>query len=186
MENLKRAPRRENIGRIGRSCSRSSVPFRPASRFDPTQAQLQSLPDSVSRWQPWPDTVDALKRLSGRYRLAIISNIDDELFARTREFLPVKFVDVTTAQQARCYKPGLEIFRLALTKTAVPHSRILHVGQSFITMCCPRNLLNWRPLGKSPLASRRNWGGHTSGRDAGPGSSRSRNPRDTGRLLNSF
>ena len=98
--------------------------------FDPTQAELQSLPDSVSRWQPWPDTVDALKRLSGRYRLAIISNIDDELFARTREFLPVKFVDVTTAQQARCYKPGLEIFRLALTKTAVPHSRILHVGQS--------------------------------------------------------
>jgi len=98
--------------------------------FNPSQAELRALPDSVSRWQPWPDTVAALGRLSARYQLAIISNIDDELFARTREFLRVKFVDVTTAQQARCYKPGLEIFRLALTKTAVPHSRILHVGQS--------------------------------------------------------
>jgi 2-haloacid dehalogenase len=98
--------------------------------FNPTQAELQSLPDSVSRWQPWRDTVAALKRLSARYQLAIISNIDDELFALTRQFLPVNFVDVTTAQQARCYKPGLEIFRMALKKADVPTDRILHVGQS--------------------------------------------------------
>jgi 2-haloacid dehalogenase len=98
--------------------------------FTPTQAESRSLPDSVSRWQPWPDTVAALKRLSTRYQLAIISNIDDGLFALTRQFLPVNFVDVTTAQQARCYKPGLEIFRVALKKAAVPHNRILHVGQS--------------------------------------------------------
>jgi 2-haloacid dehalogenase len=98
--------------------------------FTPTQEELQSLPDSVSRWQPWPDTVAALKRLSARYQLAIISNVDDELFALTRQFLPVDFVAVTTAQQARCYKPGLEIFRVALKKAVAPAHRILHVGQS--------------------------------------------------------
>ncbi len=98
--------------------------------FTPSQAELQSLPDSVSRWQPWPDTVVALQRLATRYHLAIISNIDDELFASTRRFLPVNFESVTTAQQARCYKPGLDIFRMALKKAAVATDRILHVGQS--------------------------------------------------------
>jgi 2-haloacid dehalogenase len=98
--------------------------------FTPSQAELQSLSDSVSKWQPWPDTAAALQRLNTRYQLAIISNIDDELFAYTRQFLPVNFESVTTAQQARCYKPGLDIFRMALKKATAAPDRILHVGQS--------------------------------------------------------
>ena len=98
--------------------------------FAPTQEEIQSLPDSVTQWQPWPDTLSALERLSSRYRLAIISNIDEDMFAVTRRYLRAPFQYVTTAQQARCYKPGLEIFRLALGKTDVSPHRILHVGQS--------------------------------------------------------
>ena len=98
--------------------------------FTPTQQEIQSLPDSVTRWQPWPDTVSALERLSSRYRLAIISNIDDDMFEVTREYLRAQFQYVTTAQQARCYKPGPEIFRKAIGKTHVSPHRILHVGQS--------------------------------------------------------
>jgi 2-haloacid dehalogenase len=74
--------------------------------------------------------VGALERLSRRYRLAIISNIDDDMFEVTRGYLHAKFQYVTTAQQARCYKPGAAIFRLALGKTDVSPHRILHVGQS--------------------------------------------------------
>jgi 2-haloacid dehalogenase len=98
--------------------------------FTPTDEEVRSLPDSISRWRPWPDTVAALTRLATRYRLAIISNIDNEMFAVTREFLPVNLQNVTTAQQARCYKPGLEIFRLAMSKTTAGPDQILHVGQS--------------------------------------------------------
>ncbi|HST10498.1 MAG TPA: haloacid dehalogenase type II, partial [Terriglobales bacterium] len=98
--------------------------------FTPTADQLRSLPDSVSQWKPWPDTVAALKRLSSRYRLAIISNIDDDIFEVTRVSLVVDFQSITTAQQARCYKPGLEIFRVALQKANTSPNRILHVGQS--------------------------------------------------------
>lgn len=98
--------------------------------FKPTRAEIDNLPDSVPRWQPWPDTVSSLKRLGKRYRLAIISNIDDDIFARTREWLPVEFESVTTAQQARCYKPGAEVFKLALKKASVPPEQIIHVGQS--------------------------------------------------------
>ena len=98
--------------------------------FTPSAKQLNALIDSFSNWRPWPDTVAALKRLAQRYRLAIISNTDDDLFEKTRRYLPVEFESVTTAQQARCYKPALEIFRLALEKTKVVPNRILHVGQS--------------------------------------------------------
>jgi 2-haloacid dehalogenase len=98
--------------------------------FTPSATQLNALTDSFSNWRPWPDTVAALKRLAKRYRLAIISNTDDDLFEETRRYLPVEFESITTAQQARCYKPALEIFRLALGKATVPPKRILHVGQS--------------------------------------------------------
>ena len=98
--------------------------------FTPDTKELNALTDSFSNWRPWPDTVDALKRLAKRYRLAVISNTDDDLFAQTRRYLPIQFEDVTTAQQAQCYKPALEIFRLAMGKATVDPKRILHVGQS--------------------------------------------------------
>ena len=98
--------------------------------FVSTQDEIDALPNSVPRWQPWPDTVAALKRLATKFRLSIISNIDDDIFARTREWLPVEFESVTTAQQARCYKPGQEIFHIALKKASVMPDQIVHVGQS--------------------------------------------------------
>ncbi len=98
--------------------------------YVPSAAEIRSLPDSLARWKPWPDTVAALRKLKSRYRLAIISNVDDDLFAATRPQLEVEFDEVITAQQAQAYKPALKIFELALTRIQAPAHRILHVGQS--------------------------------------------------------
>ena len=98
--------------------------------FTPTVQEAEALANSVPHWRPWPDTVRALRKLQARYRLGIISNIDDDLFSSTRHYLSVEFATVTTAQQARCYKPSLEIFRMALIKVGVAPNRVLHVGQS--------------------------------------------------------
>jgi 2-haloacid dehalogenase len=98
--------------------------------FTPTVDEGNVLLLSLVRWRPWPDSVDALAKLGTRYRLAIISNIDDLLFESTRPQLHVDLESVTTAQQARCYKPGLEIFRKALEGLSVAPARVLHVGQS--------------------------------------------------------
>jgi 2-haloacid dehalogenase len=98
--------------------------------FVPTQQELRSLPESLKEWKPWPDTVTALTRLQSRFRLAIVSNIDDDLFATTAPKLGVKFDQVITAQQAGAYKPSLKIFELALSRVGVPAHRVLHVGQS--------------------------------------------------------
>jgi 2-haloacid dehalogenase len=98
--------------------------------FVPTESQAGSLSGSVKTWQPFPDTVAALERLKQKYRLAVISNIDDDLFAASSARLANPFDFVITAQQARCYKPGLAIFRMALEKIGAPRDAVLHVGQS--------------------------------------------------------
>lgn len=98
--------------------------------FTPTVSEISSLPESLSSWKPWPDTVPALRELAKHFRLAIISNIDDDLFAATRPQLEVQFAEIITAQQARAYKPSLKVFELALSRIGVPAHRVLHVGQS--------------------------------------------------------
>jgi 2-haloacid dehalogenase len=110
-------------------------------RFEPTAAEARSLPDSLSTWKPWPDTVAALRQLKTRYRLAILSNVDDDLFASTRPKLEVDFDEVITAQQAKAYKPSLKLFELALSRIHAPAHRVLHVGQSIFHDVIPAQAL---------------------------------------------
>jgi 2-haloacid dehalogenase len=110
-------------------------------KFTPTAEQEKSLPDSLPTWKPWPDTVAALRQLKTRYRLAILSNVDDDLFAGTRPQLGVDFDEVITAQQAQAYKPSLKLFELALSRVDAPAHRVLHVGQSIYHDVIPAQAL---------------------------------------------
>ena len=98
--------------------------------FEPTPSEVRALDQSVPSWPPFRDTVEALRQLAKKYRLAIISNIDDELFAQTSKVLGVTFDTVVTAEQAKAYKPSLKNFELALKKLAIPREQLLHAGQS--------------------------------------------------------
>jgi len=98
--------------------------------FAPTADEVRSLPQSLANWQPFPDTVEALRKLKGRHQLAVISNVDDDLFAATAPKLGVGFDHVITAQQAGCYKPCMRIFKLAEERMGVSLDQWLHVGQS--------------------------------------------------------
>ncbi len=106
-------------------------------RFTVSPAEADSLPESLKDWKPFPDTVPALRRLKQHYRLAIISNIDDELFAMTARHLEVKFDHVITAQQCRSYKPSLNNFRTALARMDIPQDRVLHVAESLFHDVAP-------------------------------------------------
>jgi 2-haloacid dehalogenase len=98
--------------------------------FQPTASELCILHESIPSWPPFPDTAGTLQWLKKRYKLAIISNIDDDLFASTRKHLGVEFDAVITAQQAQSYKPSINNFRVALDRLGVAPDRLLHVGQS--------------------------------------------------------
>ncbi len=98
--------------------------------FVPSDREAASLADSISGWLPFPDTVDVLRRLKARYRLAILSNIDDDLFAHSAQRLQVPFDFVITAQHCRSYKPSFNNFKKLLERTGMSESVILHCAES--------------------------------------------------------
>jgi 2-haloacid dehalogenase len=98
--------------------------------FDATPEELDCVSTSIKDWTPFADTVPALTALKKRCELAILSNIDDRLFAATAVRLRVPFDHVITAQQARAYKPSPAFFDYALEHLGHPGSEILHVAQS--------------------------------------------------------
>jgi 2-haloacid dehalogenase len=99
--------------------------------FAPQAGELETLVEALPSWQPFPDTVAGLRALQASgHRLAVISNVDDDLFAGTARLLQVEFDAVVTAAQARCYKPAEAIFARAFEVIGVPPSRMLHAACS--------------------------------------------------------
>src|SRR3977135_860068 len=45
------------------------------------------LPDSVKRWPPFKETNPVLQKLAKKYKLGLISNIDDKLLGETRRHI---------------------------------------------------------------------------------------------------
>jgi len=97
---------------------------------EPTSEEVAAFGDSVGDWPAFPDSADALARLATRFRLAVITNCDDDLFAASNQRLGVTFDWIITAQQARSYKPNPRNFELAFERLQLPRNRILHVAQS--------------------------------------------------------
>ena len=96
--------------------------------------------DAFPRFFLYDDVVRTLDQLSRHYRLAVVSNIDDDLLALT----PLKrnFDLVCTAQRARGYKPDGTLFRYLIENAGVAKDEILHSGQSQFT-----DLVGGKPLG---------------------------------------
>ena len=109
--------------------------------FAPSDSDRESLAESVIDWPPFADTVQALETLKGRYRLAVISNIDDDLFAHSERKLGVEFDEVVTAQQVGSYKPSLENFSVAFRRLGRGPDGILHIAQSLYHDIAPARLL---------------------------------------------
>jgi 2-haloacid dehalogenase len=96
--------------------------------------------DAFPRFFLYDDVVRTLEQLARRHRLAVVSNIDDDLLALTP--LPGHFDLVCTAQRARGYKPDGTLFRYLIEHAGCKKEEILHAGQSQFT-----DLVGGKPLG---------------------------------------
>ncbi len=101
-----------------------------ACGFLPDLTEEECLVDSFSHWKPFPDTCKALQRLHRHYKLGIISNVDDDLFAITAQMLGEPFDEIVTAQQMHSYKPAHRNFETAIERLGVRKEHLLHVAQS--------------------------------------------------------
>jgi 2-haloacid dehalogenase len=100
--------------------------------------------DCFPRFALYPDVAATLDRLARICRLAVVSNIDDDLLAVTP--LGRTFDLVCTAERARGYKPDGTLFRYLLDQASsrfgVTREEILHSGQSQFT-----DMVGAKPLG---------------------------------------
>jgi 2-haloacid dehalogenase len=81
-----------------------------------------------------------LETVSRSRRIAIVSNIDNDLLALT----PLKhnFDVVCTAERAKGYKPDGTLFRYLIANVGVARDEILHAGRSQFT-----DMVGAKPLG---------------------------------------
>jgi 2-haloacid dehalogenase len=101
----------------------------------------------------WPgmeifdDAAEALTDLvrSG-WRLAILTNCDDDLFSSTSAKLPVPFEVVVTAQQVQSYKPDLGHFRKFAELTGATPDSWIHVANSWVHDIAPAARMGLRSV----------------------------------------
>jgi 2-haloalkanoic acid dehalogenase type II len=88
---------------------------------------------SVPDWPAFPDSPAALRALSGRYQLIILSNVDRNSFAASNRRLGVTFTSILTAEDIGSYKPSPRNFEALLAEAdrlGIERKRLLHVAQS--------------------------------------------------------
>lgn len=96
---------------------------------------------SVADWPAFADSTVALARLARRFRLGVLTNCDDDLFAASTAQLGATFDWVVTAEQVGSYKPAAANFEALLDRVGLPQDRVLHVAQSLYHDHVPANRL---------------------------------------------
>ncbi|HEV8320389.1 MAG TPA: haloacid dehalogenase type II [Myxococcota bacterium] len=87
-----------------------------------------SLADAIPTWRPFPDTPEALRRLGARFKVGIVSNMDNVVLFETISRLGAPIHHRTSAEDARAYKPDQAPFELALKRLALDPGEVLHAG----------------------------------------------------------
>ncbi|MGD0238687.1 MAG: HAD family hydrolase [Streptosporangiaceae bacterium] len=104
----------------------------------------------VRYWPQIPifaDAGPALGALRERgWRLAFLTNCDEDLFATTRDRLPVPFDEWVTAEEVRSYKPDLAHFRRFAEKTGATKENWIHVANSWILDILPAARMGLRSV----------------------------------------
>jgi len=114
--------------------------------FKPSSYEIDCLVETFDNWMTFQDTVDALKKLKEKYKLAILSNVDDDLFTISEKHLKVKFDYIITAEQIKSYKPSLKNFKFAINKIGISQDKIIHVAQSLYHDIVPAKELGLKTI----------------------------------------
>jgi 2-haloacid dehalogenase len=104
----------------------------------------------VGAWpsmQVFPDVAEALGTLASfGWRLGVLTNCDDDLFAQTSAQLPVSFDAVVTAEQVRSYKPDLGHFRKFSEMTGATPANWIHIANSWVHDILPAARMGMRSV----------------------------------------
>jgi 2-haloacid dehalogenase len=117
-----------------RAAARAGVPL--------SESDARALPLSWSAMRPFADTEALLAELRARgYRLAVLTNCDDDLFEVTHRAFRQPFDLFLTAERVRAYKPAPWHFRAFELVTGARRGEWVHVACSWYHDIAPARTL---------------------------------------------
>ena len=110
-----------------------------------SEKDAQALVREMESWQPFPDTVPALRRAKeAGLRLVIVSNTDHAIMEHTLRQLEVEFDGLVLAEDCRAYKPSAAVFEQVHRDLREDPARVLHVAFGFKYDLPPAQRLGFR------------------------------------------
>ncbi|KAF2027965.1 HAD-like protein [Setomelanomma holmii] len=105
---------------------------------EPTKQESEAFGASIKDWRAFPDSVEALKRLSKHYKLVVLSNVDNASFLANRQastgLRDFQFDAIYTAEMIGSYKPDHKNFEYMLKRVkedfGVEKYEVLQTAQS--------------------------------------------------------
>jgi 2-haloacid dehalogenase len=124
---------------LARAAAREHITLPP----DGAEAFVRAWP----QMQLFEDAGPALTALrEAGWRLAFLTNCDDDLFADTRTRMPVPFDLWVTAEEIHSYKPDLAHFRKFAEKTGAASENWIHVANSWVHDMMPAARMGLRSV----------------------------------------
>jgi 2-haloacid dehalogenase len=100
------------------------------------------LAESLPGWRAFPEVHGALEELRIRgWKLAILSNTDDDFIAASQVHIGVSFDEVVVAQEIGSYKPAHRHWEEFFSRTNAPREGHVHVAASLFHDVVPANEL---------------------------------------------
>ncbi|HEX9830533.1 MAG TPA: haloacid dehalogenase type II [Thermodesulfobacteriota bacterium] len=111
-------------------------------KLDSQEAEIFA--GTIRKWPPFEETSEVLKILKKEFKLAILSNIDDDLIQHSIRLIGVEFDGVITAEQVRSYKPSHGHWKKMMDQFRLPKENILHVAASYVHDIIPAKELGFK------------------------------------------
>ncbi|KRT65196.1 MAG: haloacid dehalogenase, 2-haloacid dehalogenase [Candidatus Dadabacteria bacterium CSP1-2] len=102
--------------------------------------------DSINTWPPFNETTEVLRKIKEKYKLAILSNIDEDLIKHSIKLIGVEFDGVITAEQVKSYKPSHGHWKRMMDVFKIPKENVLHVAASYVHDIVPAKELGFQAV----------------------------------------
>jgi 2-haloacid dehalogenase len=111
------------------------------------ESEAHGLAESLPSWRAFPEVRAALDEARARgWKLAILSNTDDDFIAASQVQIGVPFDEVVVAQEIGSYKPNHRHWEEFFHRTRAPREGHVHVAASQFHDIAPSNELGLRSI----------------------------------------
>jgi 2-haloacid dehalogenase len=116
-------------------------------RLGAPEGREHGLAESLPSWRAFPEVRSSLDELRLRgWKLAILSNTDDDFIAASQVHIGVPFDEVVVAQEIGSYKPAHRHWEEFFERTRAPREGHVHVAASLFHDIAPSNELGLRSV----------------------------------------